>query len=510
MSGRHKPNILLITADQHRGDCFGFEGRNVSTPHLDAMAANGTRFSTCITPGLVCAPARASILTGLLPMTHGVADNGIDLDEAIAERGFAGLLREKGYRTGIIGKAHFSTYHTFAPTGRIEDRSSTGLHDGSWDGTYMGFDTVELVQAGHNFFPPQKPPYGLHYEDWFERSGGDALYEAYRQRLRPGAGAAQTHHSGLPPAFHNTTWVADRTIAFLQENSDAPFCLWTSFPDPHHPFDCPAPWSFLHAPESVDLPPHREQDLDRRPWWHRASLESAPDIADGFMRRFRADSSRIRPQTDDQLREMIANYYGMISLIDHNVGRVMLTLRERGLLDNTIVFYTSDHGDLLGDHGLYLKGPTAYDGLLRVGLIAIGSGVPAAAVIDAPVSILDLAATVLDYTAIPAAGPLHARSLRPLIEDPAQGRDFAASEWKLNPSRCGTGLDLRTVRTRTHRLSVDLYSSEGELYDLANDPHELENRWDDPQTRPVRAELMDMVLSRPDDIAPERTPVGMA
>ncbi len=510
MSARKKPNILLITADQHRGDCFGFEGRNISTPHLDRMASKGTRFSTCITPCLVCAPARASILTGLLPLTHGVADNGIDLDEEIGKSGFAGHLRQHGYRTGIIGKAHFSTYHTFEPTGRLEDRNSTAFQDGSWNGSYMGFDEVDLVLAGHNFFPSLEAPYGLHYEDWYERMGGSALDEAYIARVRPDAGAAQTHHSGLPPAYHNSTWVADRTISFLGRNTEEPFCLWTSFPDPHHPFDCPAPWSLLHAPENVDLPAHRKLDLDKRPWWHRASLEGTPEISNAFMKEFRAESSRVLTQTDEQLREMMANYYGMISLIDHNVGRILLALQEQGLHEDTIVIYTSDHGDLLGDHGLYLKGPTAYDGLLRVGMIAAGPGIPQGTIVNEPVSLLDLAATFYDYAGATQPNHIHSQSLRPLIESPVASRDFALNEWKLNPSRSGIGLDLRTVRTKTHRLSVDLISGDGELYDFSNDPYELENRWDDPQSQSVRADLMNMVHSRPDDYAPEQTPVGMA
>ena len=109
MSNPKRPNILLITSDQQRGDCYGFEGRPIKTPHLDQLAANGTRFSACITPNPVCQPARASILTGQLPLTHGVHDNGIDLKPEIGEKGMAGALSQAGYDTKYIGKAHFST-----------------------------------------------------------------------------------------------------------------------------------------------------------------------------------------------------------------------------------------------------------------------------------------------------------------------------------------------------------------------------------------------------------------
>ena len=112
-----RPNILLITADQQRGDCYGFCGRNVRTPHLDRLAAAGTHFENCLNANTVCQPARSSILTGMLPLTHGVIDNGIDLDPKIGERGFAGQLSRAGYHTAFLGKAHFSTKATFAPTG---------------------------------------------------------------------------------------------------------------------------------------------------------------------------------------------------------------------------------------------------------------------------------------------------------------------------------------------------------------------------------------------------------
>ncbi|HET7298778.1 MAG TPA: sulfatase-like hydrolase/transferase, partial [Burkholderiales bacterium] len=156
MPGR--PNLVFITSDQQRGDCYGFEGRKVKTPHLDRMARAGTRFSACITPNLVCQPSRASILTGLLPYTHGVSDNGIDLDPKVGEAGFAGAFAGAGYRTGYIGKAHFATSHTFKPTGTPECRNSD--QDPDWYGPYMGFEHVELVVEGHNHWPPMKPPRG--------------------------------------------------------------------------------------------------------------------------------------------------------------------------------------------------------------------------------------------------------------------------------------------------------------------------------------------------------------
>jgi arylsulfatase A-like enzyme len=505
---RAKPNILFITSDQQRGDCYGFEGRRIRTPHLDAMARAGTRFSACITPNLVCQPSRASILTGLLPYTHGVSDNGIDLDPKIGEAGFAGALARGGYRTAFIGKAHFATSHTFKATGTPECRNSDQPQ--GWNGPYMGFERVELMVEGHNHWPPMKPPRGQHYERWFHKDGrGEELQRLYETQLPPRSSAMQTFHSALPPAFHNSTWIGDRAIDYLNAYRGEPFCLWASFPDPHHPFDAPDPWSRVHHPDEVDLPPHRALDLERRPWWHRQSLTGTPQIAD-HLRKIREEYSRIPVQTDRQLRELIANYYGMIALIDHNVGRILLHLEALGLDRDTLVVYSTDHGDWLGDHGLILKGPMAYEGLLRIGLIFRGPGVPSGKVVPDPVSTIDLPATFADYAGLAFPQAKHSRSLRGLIETDRERRDFAYSEWDLRASRSGVDLDLRTVRTRTHKLTKDLRSGAGELYDLANDPHEMDNRFDDAGLAKARKELEDMIRARPDDIAPRQPQVGMA
>lgn len=506
-----RPNILFITADQQRADCVGFEGRNVKTPHLDLLAQDGTRFSSAITPNAVCQPTRASILTGLLPRTHGVHDNGIDLEPEIGEKGFAGALNKAGYDTAFFGKAHFSTFHTFEPTGTPESLKSSGDYGPDWYGPYMGFQHVELMLVGHNWFLPEKPPLGQHFERWFYADGmGDARNRLYRENAGDTKGAAQTWHSRLPVAYHNTSWTADRAIDWVKSaDRTKPFCTWISFPDPHHPFDCPEPWSWLHHPDDVDLPIHRERDFETRPWWHERVVTAQP-AGQQKHAEIRKQYSRIAPQSDAQLREIIANTYGQIALIDHNVGRILLALDEAGIAENTIVIYSSDHGDWLGDHGLILKGPMHYEGLIRVPLIVRGPGVPKGKVVDAPVSTLDLGATFYDYAGASALMTQHGQTLRPLIETDDATRAFALNEWELLPTRAGVGLSLRTVRTRRHKLTVDYASGAGEMYDLENDPNEMRNLFDDPAALPMRRELEEMLASRPDDMRPNQTQVGMA
>ncbi len=512
---RARTNILLITSDQQRANCFGFENKHIRTPHLDRLAREGTRFSACITPNLVCQPSRASILTGLLPLTHGVWDNGIDLDPGVGEQGFAGTLARAGYATALIGKAHFSTKATFKPTGTPECGRSGAQYGPDWRGPYMGFQHVELAALGHfdNPMPLERPPVG-HYERWLlARASSDEALRLYAASAGPDTqGAAQTWHSALPPAWHSSTWIGDRAIDWLNgHDKSKPFCMWVSFPDPHQPFDCPVPWSLMYDPRDVPLPQHRTRDLDRRPWWYRASLEGMPQLTDSAMRNLRVKVSRLADQSDAQLAHMTANYYGMISLMDHNVGRIHAALDDLGLREDTLVIFTTDHGEMLGNHGMYLKGPWPLEDLLRVGMIAAGAGIAQGRVEHQPVSTLDLAPTVLDYAGVPAQLEPQGRSLRTLLEDGAETREAAYSEWHVHPSRCGVGLQLRTVRTRTHKCTFELGSGAGELYDLVNDPHEMNNRFNDPGYRKLRGEFDALMRARPgkvlDDL-PE--PIGMA
>lgn len=495
-----RPNILFITADQHRADALGSEGRAVKTPHLDRLRAAGAHFGACMTPNPVCQPSRASMLTGLMPLTHGVWDNGVDLAEGVAAEGFAARLSTAGYRTGLLGKAHFSTYRTFAPTGRPECWQSCADYAPDWHGPYMGFDHVELAVEPHNVEAPLAPPRGLHYENWlYAQAPAEEIASLTQAPLAPLSDAAQTRHSGLPSAWHNTTWTADRTIDYIRNCGNEPFFAWASFADPHHPFDCPEPWSRLHAPASVDLPRHHQRDLDQRPWWHRAALETVPQIDNPALLAYRQRTSRTSEQTEEQLRDLIANYYGMISLIDHNVGRITAELRRLGKLDNTYIVYSSDHGDWLGDHGLLLKGPMTYEGLLRVPLLMTGPTIAPGTSISSPVSSMDLAATFLDWTGVGGHEDMHARPLQPVI-DGQEERRFTLTEWDLSASRCGVPLRLRTIRTKRYKLTVELDSGSAEMYDLTDDPDEMFNVAESPGYTTIRKGLEKMLDERPDDM----------
>jgi arylsulfatase A-like enzyme len=257
------------------------------------------------------------------------------------------------------------------------------------------------------------------------------------------------------------------------------------------------------------LPEHRTLDLDKRPWWHRAALEGSPQIADPELAKFRSEGFKVPPQTDEQLREMTANYYGMISFVDHHVGRILEGLKQSGLTENTLIIFASDHGDMLGDHGLYLKGPMFYEGVLRVPLIIAGPGIPADHCIASPVSTIDLAATFLESAGLNNQS-IQSRSLHPIIQGQEQ-RDCAWSEWQVHPARLGVALELRAVRTSNYSYTFEFGSGSGELYDLQQDPKQMINHFEDPEWREVRTQMHTLLLNRPGTIRSDLAePVGIA
>ena len=488
---RTKPNVLLITTDQQRGDCVGFGPRGVRTPNLDRLAQRGARFDTCITPNPMCQVARASILTGKLPYDHGVRDNGYDLDPAQAFEGLGGVFSEAGYRTSFIGKAHFATHMTVDPTGSPECDTSAAEFGPGWTGPYFGFAHAELTLRPHLHSAWAEPPTALNYEEWLNQDGrGAERWGKANEQDEPKTKHQQVWRSSLPQVWHTTAWCGDRVITWLEDAGEESFFCWLSFPDPHPPFVAPFPWAQKYDPATVDLPEHRSLDLENRPWWHRAFIDGKANKARELGLNLSSGSSF----DDKDLRDITAVYYGMIEAIDAQIGRVIDKLAGKGLLDNTIIVFTSDHGEWLGDHGLLLKGPMLYDGLLRVPLVIAGPGIPRGAVIDAPVSTLDLRTTLTELCAVEAM-PDQGASLLPLLLVESD-RDHAYAEWCVEEERSGVALDLRTVRTQKYRMSLDMISGDGELYAFERDPHECCNLFNEADMQPVVRDLTDRIKSR--------------
>ncbi len=484
-------NVLLVTTDQHKATTLGAYGDPLgATPNLDRLAAQGTRFGQCRTQNPFCQPARATILTGTYPSTHGVIRNGIDLpDDAVADS-IATRFADAGFATALFGKAHFASYYPDFPTGRLESVVDSARLSPDWHGPYFGFRHVELVSDVHNIrlapdmgrwnwgFGP--PPMGLHYARWLYRDGATRGAERLRLMQPEAAGRSwdytQTWKSALPEEDHPTTWIADRAIDWLGR-VDRPFFAWVSFPDPHHPFDPPHPWCDRYDPADMlsVLPAAHPEELAGKPTFHTQWTQGFRGTP------FEWANPGWALFTDEERCTILAAYYGMVSQLDAAVGRILRALDARRLAGDTLVVFTADHGDYLGDHQMMLKGPIHYEALLRVPLLVRGPGFDAGAVVDDPVGTIDLAPTLLQACALPIPTVLEGRSLRD-----------RPREWVLTEDDMMRGaLAFRTLTTRRWRLTRNETDPDGgELYDLDGDPGELANRWRDSALAGIRSDLL--------------------
>lgn len=503
-----KPNVILISTDQQRGDCIGAEGRGVKTPNIDRIGQNGVRFSKCITPHPMCQPARSSILTGKLPYSTGVRDNGRDLDYSFGAQGLAGVFGDAGYDTHFIGKAHLSSHDTFQATGRPECHKSAKNFDADWRGSYFNFSNVQMMLRPHHHTPWAEAPQTLHYENWLDQDGqGGARWARAKEHHEPRPLNHQGCRSQLDEEWHTSPWVGDRTIEMIEGQGDNPLFAWISFPDPHPPFLAPKPWCDMYAAEDVSIAKHLELDVENRPWWHKEFLDNRGKLQHGATTNKDGDDWSVTgDMSEAAIRELTAIYFGMISAVDEQVGRILDALEAKGELENTIVIFISDHGEWLGDHGLLLKGPMLYDGLLRVPCLISGPGIAQGKVVNDPVGTVDIRSTLMDICGLSGDAD-NGTSWMGLING-TETRDFAMSEFEVDANRSGVDLDLMTVRSGRYRMSVDLRTDTGELYDMQEDPDEMVNLFGDPAALKVRKEHMDMIRSRTPDQIPRAPRVG--
>jgi len=496
-----QPNFVCFVTDQQRADHLGCAGNGVvQTPNLDRLAQSGVRFTRAYVNNPLCMPSRSTMWTGRTARGHGVRTNGIPLNPRIPTMTQA--LADSGYRTHGIGKFHLNCFgtpkgvppETLKPEHFPESRAMwTGGRISSLPQPYYGMQTTEFV-GGHG-----SGVFG-DYLNWLnaEHPGRSELLQPKAGRP-PTTGAEQSWKMALPDELHHSKWIADRAIAFLEEQArkDQPFFLWVSFPDPHHPYCPPAPWSDMYAPADIPLPNRREGELeDLAPHYRRVFGEGLP-----LSGRFAATK-----MPDECLREIIALTYGMISLMDHHLGRVLDKLDRLGLRENTCVSFFSDHGDMMGDHWIVNKGPFHFDGLVHVPFIWSWPGhFPGGREVPALGGILDFAPTVLDLAGVPIPeGDVPAEPECPRMPPPWPGVSLAPvlrgetssvqDAIVVENDEDYLGLRLRTLVTDRYKLTVYPGQDYGELFDRENDPQELHNLWSDPAAQTVKQELQVRLL----------------
>jgi len=468
-----RPNIVFIMTDQHRWDCLGANGnRQIRTPHLDRLARAGANFTHAFVNAPVCVPSRASFLTGRYPHSHKNRVNYTPL--ARSEVLMQARLREAGYSTAAIGKLHLHP-----PT--VQEAKRTG------------FDQVELHDAVRSLDP---------YSDYiaWRKERDPTAKEIYHRALAKNIPLGKNpFRQAIDEKFTETTWVGERTRHYIRTLSEdeKPFFIFSSFWKPHSPFEVPAPYDSLYDDMKIPLPVERTlKDIRLLP----------PPL--------RLLILRGRPQFGmdrERLLWIYRSYYGAISHIDREVGRIMKALKEAGQAENTIVVFSSDHGDQLLEHGLMGKN-CFFESSVRVPLIFHSLGRIRSGQHDHLVESVDVLPTLFELAGLPEPYENQGRSLAPLIG--TASRDYLPKEAIFSENvipevitsgsldfefEKGAGIkgirhpDARMVRTLNWKFN---YYAEGyaELYDLRKDSGETKNLADSPEHREIVLEMKERLL----------------
>jgi arylsulfatase A-like enzyme len=484
----NRPNILLITSDQHHWSAMGYNNPEVKTPNLDRLARQGTIFDRAYCPNPTCTPTRASLITGRWPSQHGAYALGTKLMEG--EHTVGEAFSAAGYRTALVGKAHFQ------PLRGTDDYPSLEAYPVLQDldfwrefqGPFYGFDHVELARNHAD-----EAHVGQHYALWMEEKG----LANWRDYYRPPTGNAtgQKRTWPIPEAYHYDAWIADRTNALMEEyaTADAPFFLWASFFDPHPPYLVPEPWDRMYDPEGLTVPQATPREHERNPPHFQMTQEEHPNFAawrepeGNAMHGFH---SHLHDR--HELAKDMAIYYGMISLMDKYIGSILDRLEALGLAENTLVVFTTDHGHFCGHHGLIAKGAFHYEDMVKIPMVARFPGrIPAGGRSDALQTLVDYAPTFLTVAGLPVPRTMTGvdQSAVWLGEQPV-ARDHVLVENRHQP----TTLHLKTYIDNRYKLTVYYGREYGELFDLDTDPGELHNMWHAPEHAELKARLVIALL----------------
>ena len=445
-----RPNVLLIMADQFRWDAMGAFGNSViRTPNLDAIAAGGTRFTECWAQHPVCMPSRASIFTGRYPSVHGVRSNGVPLSRH--ETTMAQAFLKNGYRTGGAGKFHFVPhYHRQLPLMESHPDPFYGFEE---------FHIGEDQRAGEQ-------------AEWMKR---------YHPKY------AGKPDSEIPIELHNSYWSASHTIDFIRRsaNRGEPFFAFCSFVDPHHAYNPPSPYREMYKEKDMPAPYRREGEHEGKPEFIQRRVASHRRLVERF-------------------RYLRTQYYGEVTLIDDSIGRILKALEDYKVRDDTLIVFTPDHGDLLGDHDLFYKGQLHYCGCANLAQLVNWPGhVKAGKVVNGLVQEIDVFPTISELAGLPGTPGVQGRSQAAVLTTDAEDTGYSsiliehAITGEQKPEvPAAASPDLYTLRTRRWRMSHYPGVDYGELYNLEADPHEYVNRWSDPGVASARRQLKDELLAR--------------
>ena len=492
-------NVLFITSDQQHYMAMGYLNPEVSTPNLDRLVNSGMTFHRAYTVNPTCTPTRASWITGLYPSQHGAYSLGTKLMENVQTVG--DCFQKDGYATALVGKAHFQPLLSTKEYPSLE--AYPLLHDldfwRGFNGPFYGFEHVELAR-NHT----DEAHVGQHYALWLtEKTSGTAWRNYFlptashtpdspgypkstRKPLDPADGKWD-----IPESLHYNTWISERTNALMEHYAKAeqPFFLWASFFDPHPPYRIPEPYASMYDPAKVTVPEFKEGEFDDKPPYFKIAREAHPDFSayqEPGGNTIHGSGPHLASREDRAKK--IATMYGMMTMLDKYIGKILDQLDSLGLTENTLVCYTTDHGDFLGQHGLTAKAIHHYEDLLRVPLVVSLPGtIPAGKVSDSLQSTVDIPETFLSFAGIPVPRTMAGIDEKAVWTGEKETiRDHVIVENQHQP----TTMNLRTYINARYKITVHFNKPYGELYDLQEDPGEYMNLWDKPAFQDLKCELL--------------------
>lgn len=483
-----RPNILLITSDQQHWNTLGCLNPDVRTPALDRLAQEGVLFTRSYCPNPTCTPTRSSMITGKSPAQHGAVSLGMKLPEH--EPTVGDIFQKAGYRTALVGKAHFQPLEGTEAFPSLEAWPLLQDLDywRDFHGPFYGFERIELAR-NHT----TEAHVGQHYALWMEANGLDNWRDYYETPT--GNNDDQVRKWLIPERYHYNAWIAERSNALLEQyaGSGEPFFLWASFFDPHPKYVVPEPWDSMYDPASISVPAVSPGEHDVNPPHFRLTQQADPDFTPWLEEGghgLHGCHSHLHDRAE--LTQDIACYYGMVSCMDKYIGAILQRLDELGLKEKTLVVFTSDHGHFFGQHGLIAKGPFHYEDMIRVPMIVRWPGVTAPGsrsnalqlLTDLPVTFLAASGidipsdmTGIDQSAV-WSGELNAARNEVLVENHHQP----------------TTLHARTLVTERYKLTVYCNRDYGELFDLQADPGEKCNLWADGAHAWLKDSLIERML----------------
>lgn len=490
---RQRPNILLICTDQQRADSLGCMGAHWAvTPNLDKLAAQGALFQNCYVQNPLCSPSRASLFTGKYVSNHGLYANGVPLPAD--QHMFTRTLADAGYDCGMIGKQHLAPCDTWS----TEPRQDDGYRVFEWA---HGPNHRALENDYHRWLRKTHPKI---FAQIFPDKNANEDTE-YSNQARTG-----TPIDHVPKEAHYSHWVGERAMHFIEHPRQdyEPFFLMANFFDPHHSFGAPQEFRDMIDADAIPAPNTKPGELDEKPAPHRACSEKS----------YSGTSPGFQDYSAAQIKEIRAQYAAMIALIDYEVGRILQALEDSGQADNTLIVFTSDHGEMLGNHQQLLKGPQLYDDLTRVPLIMrwpaeIASGTK----VENLVQWVDLSATFLDASSCAPGRGVQGQSLMPVTKGDDHGwRRWALCEYRY--SGFSTDPLIMTTMVRFENWKLIVWhgdpacgnTRDGELYNLADDPGELNNLFLKPEfadrRRQMKSMMLDIAAASEDRTAPKLKP----